>query len=173
MVPTRPKRKKQQSPATQKRIGITQLLSWIGKESGITEDLLKCTDIDTAEKIETQVQFWLFKHEELSYPIERWQILHPTPYKKPISDDICLDLFTQLGKDKEVAQDYFKARANRCNVKSPLVFEFCNDARDPDLHGKDTTFRMLCDPHCYQPFAYAREIRNADNIPNIKKRSKR
>ncbi len=169
MVPTRPKRKKQQSPAALKRIGITQLLSWIGKESGISEDLLKCTDIDTAEKIETLAQFWLFKHEELSYPIEKWQILHPTPYKKPISYDVCSDLFTQLGKNKEVAQNYFKARADKCNVNGPLVFEFCNDAPNPELNGEDTTFRMLLDPHSYQPFAYAREIKHADKLPNIKK----
>lgn len=77
MVPTRPKRK-----AFPKPIGISKLLSWIGKESGITEDLLAFTDSNTAQKIETLVHFWLFNQKERLSEIENFQIFHPTPYKK-------------------------------------------------------------------------------------------
>lgn len=68
MVPTRPERK-----TTPRPIGISKLLSWIGKESGITEDLLASTDTKTAQKIETLVQFTLFNQHEWLSEIENWQ----------------------------------------------------------------------------------------------------
>lgn len=160
MVPTRPKRK-----ASPKPIGISKLLTWIGKESGITEDLLASTDSNTAQKIETLVHFWLFNMGERISEIENFQIFHPTPYKKTMDVEVCTDLFTQLGKEKELFHKYFQARAKRCDIHNPTVFEFCNNRENNDAEELKTVFLMFWDLHNRQPFAFTHQTKLFENPP--------
>lgn len=58
MVPTRPRRQKtkelaqeeEKPTATRQRVGLTQILQWVGKQSGIDEDLYASVDAETAQK---------------------------------------------------------------------------------------------------------------------------
>lgn len=164
MVPTRPERK-----TTPRPIGISKLLSWIGKESGITEDLLASTDTKTAQKIETLVQFTLFNQHEWLSEIENWQIFYPTPYKETINAEVCTELFTQLSEEKDLEQKYFQARAKRFQINSPTVYEFCNDIGNNDNNETNTVFLTFWDIHNHLPFAFNRQPKKFSNPPNIGK----
>ncbi len=183
IVPTRPKRKKQESAvvcADRKHVGVTKLLSWIGKESGITDDLLACTDIGTAQKIETIAQFWLANQGERLRRIEKWQNLHSTPYAEPISKDVYHDLFEQIGMEENLVQGYFRARASRCDSNSLIAFDSTTvslystnipEARQGFNKVDDglNTVKLLTmyDLKSHQPIAFAKQPGNLSDVAGI------
>lgn len=185
IIPTRPKRKKQecqinQDCADRKHIGVTKLLSWVGKESGITEDLQTCTDIGTAQKIETIAQFWLANQGDRLIRMEKWQNLHPTPYAEKISKDVYHDLFEQIGMEERIVQGYFRARANRCDLNSPIAFDSTtistysnniHEARQGFNKAGDglKTVKLLTmyDLKSHQPIAFAKEPGNLSDVAGI------
>ncbi len=65
MVPTRGKKSSGNGSsgricsASAKRVGVTDILDWIGKESGIDQDLYNATDKATASKIISLARYWV------------------------------------------------------------------------------------------------------------------
>lgn len=185
IVPTRPKRPKKERPncsscAARQHIGVSKLLSWVGKESGITEDLLSCTDIGTAQKIETIAQFWLTNQGERLKRMEKWQKLHPTPYAEKISKDVYHDLFEQIGMEENLVQGYFKARANRCDSNSPIAFDSTTiSSYSTNIHEARQGFNKagdglntvklltLYDLKSHQPIAFAKQPGNLSDVAGI------
>ena len=61
IVPTRPRKKPKASDTTavRKTVGAADILNWIGKESGIDEDLICSTDKGTAQKLISIAWYWM------------------------------------------------------------------------------------------------------------------
>lgn len=126
MIPTRPKRQKTQNSsiqASRQRIGLTCILQWVGKQSGIDEDLLAATDVATAQKILTLAQYWLTNGSHSLPHLEKWQMTHLTPYPQGISESTYHRLFEDLGRDEGVQQRYFKNRAQRLDEAPSIAFD--------------------------------------------------
>ena len=182
IVPTRPRKKPgavdpAETTAVRKRVGITDILDWIGKESGIDSDVLSSADKGTAQKIISIARFWMANPDRAIRRIEEWQITHLLPYQDGLSEDTCYSLMKQLGQDISVSQKYFHYRSARSASRASVAVdtttlssysELLNDARfgyNKDGNGL-ASVKMLTlfglDDH--QPIAFSRQ---PGNIPDV------
>ena len=101
MVPTRPRKdpRKKVIEANRFNVGLTDILSWIGKTSGIDKDIYNAADKGTAQKILSLAWFWTSNKDRAIRHIEEWQIGHRIPYAEGLSEDTCYLLMKQLGTD--------------------------------------------------------------------------
>ena len=122
---TRPRRGKSHAiqTASCKRVGVASILDWVGKESGVDQDLFEATDRATAEKILTIARFWIANPGKTIPHIEEWQISHEIPYADGMSQDNCYLLMKTIGADAELRQKFFKARADRSPSKASVAFD--------------------------------------------------
>lgn len=184
IVPTRPKRKKHDSAtaqsSTHSRVGASLLLRWIGEQSGISEDLLSCMDEGSAKKVDTIAQFWLANQGDRLQGMQKWQLLHPTPYLGPISKDVYHELFEYLGLNEDIIQNYFHARSKRCHKEDTVAFDsttissysrYIKETRqgfNKAADGLDTVKLLtLFDLTTHQPIAFAREPGNLADVSGI------
>lgn len=179
MVPTRPKRSGKQSPieATQKTVGVTDILDWIGRESGIDDDLFRSTDQGTAQKIISIARFWMANPDKTIRRIEEWQINHMIPYENGMSEDTCYELMKALGRDTTTSQNYFFQRAAHAPSKASVAVdsttissysECLNDVRygyNKDGNGlASVKLLTLYSLENHQPIAFTRQ---PGNIPDV------
>ncbi len=129
MVPTRGKKSSGNGfsericSASAKRVGVTDILDWIGKESGIDQDLYNATDKATASKIISLARYWVSNPGRTIPHFEEWQINHSIPYAPGMSEDVCYDLMKSIGPDAELMQKFFCARARRTPSKASVAFD--------------------------------------------------
>ena len=179
IVPTRPRKNNRKSATEASRInvGVTDILSWIGKQSGIDKDIYASTDKGTAQKILSIAWFWMANPDRAIRHIEEWQIDHRVPYSEGLSEDICYLLMKQLGMDVSISQNYFQNRAAHASSKASVAVdtttissysENLNDVRfgyNKDGNGLATvkllTLFSLAD---HQPIAF---MRQPGNIPDV------
>lgn len=184
IVPTRLKRKKTEDAArqssTRSRVESTSLLRWVGEQSGITDDLLSCMDEGSAKKVDTIAQFWLANQGDRLQRMQKWQVLHLTPYPEPISKDVYHDLFEYLGLNEVIVQSYFLARAKRCHKEDAVAFDsstvssysrYIKETRqafNKAGDGLDTVKLLtLFDLATHQPIALAREPGNLADVSGM------
>lgn len=105
------------------RVGVTDILAWIGRESGIDQDLYRSTDKATAEKIISIARYWTANPGKTLPYIEEWQISHEIPYMAGMSHDICYLLMKTIGTDAELSQKFFNFRAARTPSKGSIAFD--------------------------------------------------
>ncbi len=121
MIATRAKCKKLTTPEiTRKHTGLTDILDWIGKASGIDNDLSLAFSDGEAAKIISIARYWLATNGNTLPRIESWQIMHELPYMQGISKDVYSDLFKAVGVNENSIQQYFSKRASRLG-KSPVL----------------------------------------------------
>ena len=179
IVPTRPRKKPKESENTadRKTVGVTDILEWIGKESGIDEDLFSSADKGTAQKIISIARYWMANPDKSIRRIEEWQITHDIPYADGMSEDTCYNLMKYLDQDISISQAYFRYRAARMEERTSVAVdstthysysELLNDVRfgyNKDQNGlaavKLLTLYSLDD---HQPIAF---IRQPGNIPDV------
>lgn len=179
MVSTRPRNvaRKKATEAERLNVGVTDILSWIGKKSGIDKDIYDAADKGTAQKILSLAWFWTSNQDRAIRHIEEWQIGHRIPYVEGLSEDTCYLLMKQLGTDISVSQKYFQNRAARATSKASVAVdtttissysEHLNDVRygyNKDGNGlaavKLLTLFSLRD---HQPIAF---MRQPGNIPDV------
>jgi hypothetical protein len=179
MVSTRPHRAKTSVPefASCKRVGVTDILEWIGRESGVDQDLLHAADRATAEKILSIARYWSANPGKTIPFIEEWQISHDIPYQDGISQDGCYALMKAIGTDAGMRQKFFCARADRMPSKSSIAFDSTTissysenqiEARHGyNKNGDGLKCVKLLTQYCLetgQPIAYARQ---PGNIPDV------
>jgi len=126
LVPTRPKKNKRDESirhSTRQHTGLTDILEWIGKASGIDEDIYSSFSKGDAEKIISIARYWIATNGNSLPRIESWQVMHSLPYSNPISDDVYGKLFKDVGLDEDGVQRYFSARAMRLNKSPVLAFD--------------------------------------------------
>lgn len=122
IIPTRPKKSKQQSPvnATRQHTGLTDILEWVGKSSGIDNDVRTSFSEGDAKKLLSIARFWVGSGGNTLPRLESWQVMHPLPYPETISEDVYGKLFKNVGRNEEGVQCYFSSRATRLG-KAPVL----------------------------------------------------
>ena len=129
MIPTRPKKKSLKgSPdvetvvqASRTRVGATDILKWVGEESGITEHLHSSFPEGDAQKIETVAQYFVATDGRTIPHLEKWQFEHETPYRDGMSEDCCGRLFEDLAMNESGIQSYFSHRFSSCGTKRSII----------------------------------------------------
>ena len=125
LLPTRPRKTPGTAAATavRKTVGVTDILAWIGRESGIDDDILSSADKGTAQKIISIARFWMANPDKTIRRIEEWQISHTIPYQEGMSEDTCYLLMKQLGQDITVSQKYFQYRASHAPSRASVAVD--------------------------------------------------
>jgi len=102
MVPTRPKKRKGEGNvlgAIRRHTGLTDILEWVGKASGIDDDVRSSFSEGDAAKILSVARYWIGTDGNTLPRLESWQVMHSLPYREGITEDVYGDLF----KDVSVA----------------------------------------------------------------------
>ena len=129
MIPTRPKKKSLNTyhdvepivQASNIGAGATDILKWVGVESGITEHLYSCFPEGDAQKIETLAQYFVATDGRTILHLEKWQFEHETPYRDGMSEDCCGRLFEDVAMNESGIQSYFSLRFSSCGTKRPII----------------------------------------------------
>lgn len=187
MVPTRPRQQpaarpeqKAEMKAERKRVGLVQILQWIGKQSGIDADLYASTDEGTASKILTLVYYWLSSGGRTLPHLETWQLSHQTPYEEGMSESIYHRLFKDLGRDEDTKQKYFRRRAARLDQSPSVAFDSTTiSTYSRQIHEARQGFNKAADGldtvklltfysvKTHQPIAYAKQPGNLPDVTSI------
>jgi transposase len=130
MVPTRPKRTKEEKEAddctilaSRNRVGMMQIINHIGKVSGIDEGIYRGTDLGTAQKILSIARVFLATDGHSLPLLNTWQFSHPLPYEDGLSEAIYGELFARVGRDESLQQNFFAARCKGIRGKPVLAFD--------------------------------------------------
>ncbi len=126
MAPTRPKKRKGErnvAGACRMHTGLTDILEWVGRTSGIDEDALSSFSYGDAAKIISIARYWIGTGGNTLPRLESWQVMHPLPYSEAITEDVYGDLFKGIGRNEDGVQRYFSSRAARLNKSPVLAFD--------------------------------------------------
>jgi hypothetical protein len=126
MVPTRSKKRKGESGvigAVRQHTGLTDILEWVGKASGIDDDVLSSFSEGDAAKILSIARYWIGSGGNTLPRLESWQVMHSLPYREAITEDVYGDLFKDVGRNEDGIQRYFASRAARLGKSPVLAFD--------------------------------------------------
>lgn len=126
MVSTRPKKPKGEGciiGAARQHTGLTDILEWVGKASGIDDDVGGSFSEGDAAKILSIARYWVATSGETLPRLESWQVMHPLPYQGTISEDVYGELFKDAGRNEDGIQSYFSSRAARLSNSPVLAFD--------------------------------------------------
>ena len=126
IVPTRPKKRKGEvrvTNATRQHTGLTDILEWVGKASGIDDDVRASFSQGDAEKMLSIARYWIGSGGNTLPRLESWQVMHPLPYQEAITEDVYGKLFKDVGRNEDGVQKYFSARAVRLGESPVLAFD--------------------------------------------------
>lgn len=79
------------------------MLEFVGKTTGIDRAVCNALSSSHAAKLLTIARFWASTHDTLPH-LEKWQIMHETPYPEGISEDCYYHFFQDLGRDEASRQ---------------------------------------------------------------------
>lgn len=130
--PTRPKKASKKSAdasaaertidAERKRTGMMDMLEFVGKTTGIDRAVCNALSSSHAAKLLTIARFWASTHDTLPH-LEKWQIMHETPYPEGISENCYYHFFQDLGRDEASRQRLFAALAALAGNSPTLAFD--------------------------------------------------
>jgi len=180
VIPTRPKKDKKDSSclsADRKHTGLTDILEWVGKASGIDDDVgLSFSEGDAAKMISI-ARYWIGTGGNTLPRLESWQVMHPLPYHEIISEDVYGKLFKDIGCNEDGVQRYFSCRAMHQSKSPVLAFDSTtistysenqSDARrgfNKDGDGLNTIKLLtLYSVNSREPLAFAKQ---PGNIPDV------
>ena len=126
MTPTRPKKRKGEggmNSAVRRHTGLTDILEWIGKSSGIDHDVLSSFSEGDATKILSIARYWIGSGGNTLPRLESWQVMHSLPYCEAITEDVYSELFKEVGRNEDGVQRYFSSRAARIGKSPVLAFD--------------------------------------------------
>lgn len=160
-------------------VGMTDILEWAGKSSGIDADVKKCMadDPDTALKIISLARYLVVSDHNTLAAFENWQLNHVIPYDDFISESTYHNLFEALGQDETFCQQYFKTRASHLKKGDSIAYDSTTistysknqiEARqgfNKDGDGLNTIkLLLLYSVENHQPIAFAKQ---PGNIPDV------
>ncbi len=126
IIPTRPKKRKGDGGvvhAVRGHTGLTDILEWVGKSSGIDNDALSSFIEGDAAKILSIARYWIGTNGNTPPRLESWQVMHSLPYREAITEDVYGDLFKDVGRNEDGVQSYFSSRAARLDKSPVLAFD--------------------------------------------------
>ena len=106
-----------------KHTGLTDILEWVGKASGIDDDVLSSFSEGDATKILSIARYWIGSGSNTLPRLESWQVMHSLPYREAITEDVYGDLFKDIGRNEDGVQSYFSSRAARLDKSPVLAFD--------------------------------------------------
>ena len=104
IIPTRPKKRKGEGSvvgAVRRHTGLTDILEWVGKSSGIDNDVLSSFSEGDAAKILSIARYWIGTNGNTLPRLESWQVMHSLPYKLKIGKLLFHQLGMQVRKMEE------------------------------------------------------------------------
>ncbi len=104
-------------------VGATDILEWIGKNSGIDEDIRHSTYEGMARKIITVARYCTANPSQNLPRIGKWQRTHPVPCETELSRKNYQVMMEELGEDKQAQMAYFKCRAARAGKSDVLAID--------------------------------------------------
>ena len=107
IIPTRIKKRKSEKTwlvAVRQHTGLTDILEWVGKTSGIDDDVHRSFNEGDARKILSVARYWIGSCGQTLPRLESWQVMHPLPYSEPITEDVYGELFKELGRNENGIQ---------------------------------------------------------------------
>ncbi len=126
MVPTRPKNRKGNGgvvAAVRQHTGLTDILEWVGKVSGIDDNVRSSFSEGDAAKILSIARYWIGTSGNTLPRLESWQVMHPLPYREVITEDVYSKLFKDIGRNEDGVQRYFSSRATLLGKFPVLAFD--------------------------------------------------
>lgn len=134
IVATRPKRSKgakvsnSSEPAaavsaSRRKVGMMNIIDYIGESSGIDKAVYSSTDLGTAQKILSLARYLLATNGQSLPGITTWQYTHPLPYEEGLSEDIYHDLFERVGRDESLMQNFFASRLASLDDTALLAYD--------------------------------------------------
>lgn len=126
MISTRPKKHKGERgmiAANRSHTGLTDILEWVGRASGIDQDILSSFSAGDAAKILSIGRYWIGTDGKTLPRLESWQVMHSLPYPEVITEDIYGELFKGIGRNEDGVQRYFSFRAARLDKSPVLAFD--------------------------------------------------
>lgn len=132
IVPTRPKRQAGSKAAgstnaavqaDRQRVGMMEILEYVGKVSGIDALLYANTDKGTAEKIISIARYLVATDGGPLPSIVTFQYTHRLPYEDGLSESIYHDLFARLGRDAALEQSFFQGRCRRLGANPAIAYD--------------------------------------------------
>ncbi len=126
IVPTRPKKRNGEGNmigAVRRHTGLTDILEWVGKASGIDEDMRSSFSEGDASKVLSIARYWIGTSGNTLPRLESWQVMHSLPYCEAITEDIYGNLFKAIGRNENGVQSYFSSRAARLDKSPVLAFD--------------------------------------------------
>jgi len=126
IIPTRPKKRKSEGDvvgALRRHSGLRDILEWVGKASGIDDDVRSSFSEGDAAKILSIARYWIGSGGNTLPRLEGWQVMHSLPYSEAITEDVYSDLFKSVGCDEDGVQRYFSFRADRLGKAPVLAFD--------------------------------------------------
>ena len=180
--PTRGKSEKKEVAAAEvAHTGMTDILEWAGRQTGISEHLRNSFDESQAQKIDTVARYLVATDGAPMPRIESWQITHSTPYAPGLSEDVYGDLFREVGRDEDGRQKYFANRASVLSTNPSVAFDSttistysCNQIEARQGFNKDgdglNTIKLLTlySVADRQPIAFAKQPGNIPDVISIK-----
>ncbi len=126
LVPTRPKKRNGEVrvvDAVRRHSGLTDILEWVGKASGIDGDVRSSFSEGDANKILSIARYWIGSGGNTLPRLESWQVMHDLPYHEGITEDVYSNLFKSVGRNEDGVQRYFSSRARRLGKSPVLAFD--------------------------------------------------
>ena len=134
VVSTRPKRRSGEKvsvlpvpepplKAARIKVGMMDIIDYIGKASGIDEAIFDAADQGTARKILSLARYLLATNGQSLPGITAWQFTHPLPYEDGLSEDIYHDLFESVGRNESLIQSFFASRIASLDDKALLAYD--------------------------------------------------
>lgn len=126
LISTRPKKGKGDGgvvSAIRWHSGLIDILEWVGRASGIDEDVMFSFSAGDAAKIISIARYWVASSGNTLPRLESWQVMHPLPYREAITEDVYGDLFKAIGRNEDGVQRYFSCRAAQLDASPVLAFD--------------------------------------------------
>ena len=134
VVATRPKRSSREKvsvsnipvppvKASRRKIGMMDIIDYVGKVSGIDDAIYAATDQGTGQKILSLARYLLATNGQSFPGITTWQFMHPLPYEDGLSEDIYHALFEAVGRDESLIQSFFESRISSLGSKALLAYD--------------------------------------------------
>ena len=166
--------------AERRHTGLTDILEWVGRTSGIDEDVLSSLSDGDAAKTLSIARYWIGTGGNTPPRLESWQIMYDLPYSDGISEDVYSDLFKAVGRNEDGVQRYFSSRASRLDKSPVLAFDSTtistysenqSDARrgfNKDGDGLNTIKLLtLYSVKDREPLAFAKQPGNVPDVISI------
>ena len=163
--------------ASRKHTGMMEIIDFIGRESGVDEDLYASVDAPIAQKLLSLARYVVGTGGDTYPGIEEWMFTHPLPYTHPITEDVYRPLLDIAGIDESMRQNYFRNRFARegglalsvaydaTTQNSVTVNPESRDGENKCKNGKPSVkVLVLYSLESRQPLAY---FKQPGNIPDI------